>query len=210
MALVVVGSEDSVVVVVVGRGGGGGSVVVGEGGGLDQVLVQVYVVTQLGGGAVAGAAGGPGLATAPAGLFGAARGAARTGPLDPPLFESLSLFVPASGAGLVAPGGGTPSGGAPGGAGVPGVEVPASAGGIGPVREVRNGTDATPATVNTARAPARATCFTRRVLALRHCSAAASTSSGRAVRDGRWGASAGVNAGRSDPADSAEVSVMAP
>src|SRR5947209_11730724 len=187
-------------------GGGGGGVVVGRGG-LDQVLVQVYVVVQLGCGALVGTAG--------AGLCGAARGAVRTGPLDLPLFELLSLLAPALGAGLAAPGAeasaaGTPGAGTPGAAGVLDVDVPAFAGGTGPVREVRNGIDATPATVNTARAPARTTCFARRDLIRRHWNSAGSTSSGSAVRDGRWGASAGGNAGTSDPAASAEVSVTAP
>ncbi|MGC1733292.1 MAG: hypothetical protein WA731_11625, partial [Pseudonocardiaceae bacterium] len=202
-AVVVVGGGGAFVVLV--GGGGGGTVVVVVGGGLDQVLVQVYVVTQLGGGALGAPAGGSCLATAPAGLFGAARGVVRTGPPDPSLFELLSLLVSAFGAELAA-GAGAPGAGAPGAAGVLGVEVPASAGGRGPVREVRNGTDAAPATVNSARAPARATCLARRDLALRHWSVAGSTSSGSAVRDGRWGTSAGVNDGSSDPAAGAEVS----
>src|SRR6202035_2524791 len=120
--------------------------------------------------------------------------------IGPPLFELLSLPIPTFGAGPAAPGSRAsgavrPGAGTLGGAGVLDVEVPAFAGGIGPLREVRNGTDATPATVNTARAPARTTCFTRRERALRHWSSAGSTSNGRAVRDGRWGTSAGVAAG---------------
>lgn len=171
-AVVVGGGEDSFGVV----GGGGGGVVV-VGGGLDQVLVQVYVVTQLGGAALVATGAGP-----PAGLFGAARGAVRIGP---PLFELLSLPIPASGAGLAAPGAGASGAGTPGAAGVLDVEVPAFAGGIGPVREVRNGIDATPATVNIARTPAMTTCFSRRDLVLCHWSSAGSTSNGRAVSDGR-------------------------
>ncbi|MGH3591857.1 MAG: hypothetical protein ACRDRF_12590 [Pseudonocardiaceae bacterium] len=169
--VVVGGGEDSFGVV----GGGGGVVVAG--GGLDQVLVQVYVVTQLGGAALVATGAGP-----LAGLFGAARGAVRIGP---PLFELLSLPIPASGAGLAAPGAGASGAGIPGAAGVLDVEVPAFAGGIGPVREVRNGIDATPATVNIARTPARTTCFSRRDLVLCHWSSAGSTSNGRAVSDGR-------------------------
>ncbi|MGA8520059.1 MAG: hypothetical protein WB735_18375, partial [Pseudonocardiaceae bacterium] len=122
-AVVVVGGGGAFVVLV--GGGGGGTVVVVVGGGLDQVLVQVYVVTQLGGGALGAPAGGSCLATAPAGLFGAARGVVRTGPPDPSLFELLSLLVSAFGAELAA-GAGAPGAGAPGAAGVLGVEVPAS------------------------------------------------------------------------------------
>jgi len=64
------------------------------GGGLDQLVVQVWLVTQLGAVARVESPAGFGLATPPAGCAGAAGSVVRTDPLEPALGEFPLPVVP--------------------------------------------------------------------------------------------------------------------
>jgi hypothetical protein len=122
--------------VVVGAGAGLGLVVrVVVGGGLDQLVVHVYVVTQSGAGTPAGAVAESGLAGGSANWCGAAAGVFRITSLDLIVVELIASSIPALAIGLPELGMGAASGtGVLGGGGVLRAGVPAFADGLGSLR----------------------------------------------------------------------------